>query len=99
MYACGLRASEAIGLELADVDLETGILRARGKGSKERLVPIGSTASRAVVAYLGRGRPRLAGDRDGAGAVPQPPRRPARPVRASTRSSSATRGPRGSTAR
>ena len=36
MYACGLRASEAIGLELADVDLEEGLLRARGKGSKER---------------------------------------------------------------
>jgi integrase/recombinase XerD len=63
MYACGLRASEAIGLEVGDVDLETGILRARGKGSKERLVPIGSAASRALVAYLGRGRPRLAGDR------------------------------------
>jgi integrase/recombinase XerD len=63
MYACGLRASEAIGLEVGDVDLETGVLRARGKGSKERLVPIGSTASRALVAYLGRGRPRLAGDR------------------------------------
>ena len=62
MYACGLRASEAIGLELGDVDLEAGILRARGKGSKERLVPIGSTASRALVAYLGRGRPKLAGD-------------------------------------
>ena len=48
---------------LVDVDLETGILRARGKGSKERLVPIGSAASRALVAYLGRGRPRLVGDR------------------------------------
>jgi integrase/recombinase XerD len=63
MYACGLRASEAITLELGDVDLETGILRARGKGSKERLVPIGSAASRALVAYLARGRPRLVGDR------------------------------------
>jgi integrase/recombinase XerD len=63
MYACGLRASEAIGLEVGDVDLETGVLRARGKGSKERLVPIGSTASRALVAYLSRGRPRLVGDR------------------------------------
>ncbi len=63
MYACGLRASEAIGLEIGDVDLETGILRTRGKGSKERLVPIGSAASRALVAYLSRGRPRLVGDR------------------------------------
>ncbi len=63
MYACGLRASEAIGLEIGDVDLETGVLRARGKGSKERLVPIGSAASRALVTYLSRARPRLAGDR------------------------------------
>jgi integrase/recombinase XerD len=63
MYACGLRASEAIGLSVGDVDLEDGILRARGKGSKERLVPIGSAAARALEAYLSRGRPRLAGDR------------------------------------
>jgi integrase/recombinase XerD len=63
MYACGLRASEAIGLEVGDVDLETGVLRARGKGAKERLVPIGSAASRAVVAYLTSGRPRLVGER------------------------------------
>jgi integrase/recombinase XerD len=63
MYACGLRASEATGLETSDVDLETGILRARGKGSKERLVPVGSAAGRALTAYLQRGRPRLAGDR------------------------------------
>ena len=63
MYACGLRASEATGLELSDLDLEAGILRARGKGNKERLVPIGSTAAAALTAYLKRGRPRLAGDR------------------------------------
>src|ERR671914_653458 len=44
MYACGLRASEATGLEVGDVDLEAGILRARGKGSKERLVPGGPAA-------------------------------------------------------
>jgi integrase/recombinase XerD len=63
MYACGLRASEAIGLEISDIDLEDGVLRARGKGSKERLVPIGSAASRALAIYLGRGRTRLVGDR------------------------------------
>jgi integrase/recombinase XerD len=63
MYACGLRASEAIGLDLNDVDLEDGILRARGKGAKERLVPVGSEASRALALYVSRGRPRLVGDR------------------------------------
>src|ERR687894_74660 len=63
MYACGLRASEAIGLEVGDLDLEEGILRARGKGSKERLVPIGSEAAQALRIYLERGRPRMVGDR------------------------------------
>jgi integrase/recombinase XerD len=63
MYACGLRASEAIGLEVGDLDLEAGVLRARGKGSKERIVPIGTAASGALAAYLQRGRPRLVGDR------------------------------------
>ena len=64
MYACGLRASEAIGLELADLDLEAGILRARGKGSKERLVPIGSKAVESLRSYLEQARPRLVGIRD-----------------------------------
>ncbi|MEA2379347.1 MAG: integrase/recombinase XerD [Thermoleophilaceae bacterium] len=59
MYASGLRASEAIGLELGDVDLEERVLRARGKGSKERLVPIGQAALRALATYLERGRPEL----------------------------------------
>jgi integrase/recombinase XerD len=59
MYACGLRASEAIGLELMDVDVEEGVLRARGKGSKERLVPIGQAALKALRTYLERGRPAL----------------------------------------
>jgi integrase/recombinase XerD len=63
MYACGLRASEAIDLETGDVDLDAGVLRARGKGSKERIVPIGSAAARAVTVYLARGRPQLVGDR------------------------------------
>jgi integrase/recombinase XerD len=57
MYACGLRASEAIRLELADVDLEEAVLCARGKGSKERIVPIGRDAVAALRAYCGRGRP------------------------------------------
>ena len=48
MYGCGLRASEAIGLEVGDVDLEHGIVRAQGKGSKERIVPLGGEAAAAV---------------------------------------------------
>jgi integrase/recombinase XerD len=59
MYACGLRASEAIGLELMDVDIQEGVLRARGKGAKERFVPIGQAALRALRIYLERGRPGL----------------------------------------
>jgi integrase/recombinase XerD len=61
MYACGLRASEAITLELGELDLEAGILRARGKGSKERLVPIGSKAIATLHTYLSQGRPCLVG--------------------------------------
>jgi integrase/recombinase XerD len=59
MYASGLRASEAIGLEVRDLDIEDRVLRARGKGSKERLVPIGGAALRALEQYLQRGRPGL----------------------------------------
>jgi integrase/recombinase XerD len=59
MYACGLRASEVIGLEVADVDLEEGLLRARGKGSKERVVPVGRAAVTAIRAYLTNGRAAL----------------------------------------
>ena len=63
MYACGLRASEVTGLLISDIDLEAGVLRARGKGSKERIVPIGRAARAALRAYLDRSRPRLAGER------------------------------------
>ncbi len=56
MYASGLRASEAITLGVGDLDLEEGVLRARGKGSKERVVPVGATAVAAVRTYLERGR-------------------------------------------
>ena len=46
MYGCGLRASEAIGLEIGDVDLRHGFVRPHGKGSKDRVVPLGSQAAR-----------------------------------------------------
>jgi integrase/recombinase XerD len=61
MYACGLRASEAVGLELGELDLDEGILCARGKGSKERLVPVGREAVSAMRAYYRSGRPELLG--------------------------------------
>jgi integrase/recombinase XerD len=64
MYACGLRASEAIELDVQDVDLRHGVLRARGKGSKERLVPVGREAIAAVRSYLQRSRPELVGLRE-----------------------------------
>lgn len=64
MYACGLRASEAIELHVGDVDLQAGVLRARGKGSKERMVPVGREAITAVAIYLRRGRPMLVGARE-----------------------------------
>ena len=59
MYACGLRASEAIALTLQELDLESGVLIARGKGSKERIVPVGSKARESLHAYLESGRPPL----------------------------------------
>jgi integrase/recombinase XerD len=59
MYACGLRASETIGLDVGDVDIKEGSLRARGKGSKERIVPVGGKAATALSAYLRGARPKL----------------------------------------
>lgn len=64
MYACGLRASEAIALKLSELDLEAGVLIAQGKGSKERIVPIGSKALETLRAYLGKARPALVGLHD-----------------------------------
>ncbi|MBO0769477.1 MAG: site-specific tyrosine recombinase XerD [Solirubrobacterales bacterium] len=64
MYACGLRASEAIGLELSAVDLEAGVLVAHGKGDKDRVVPIGSKALSALSDYMTRARPKLVGITD-----------------------------------
>jgi len=64
MYACGLRASEAISLKLADLDIESGVLIAQGKGSKQRLVPVGSKALETLNTYLKKARPQLVGIKD-----------------------------------
>ncbi|MGH2992851.1 MAG: site-specific tyrosine recombinase XerD [Solirubrobacterales bacterium] len=63
MYACGLRASEVVGLDVTDVDMQRGFVRAHGKGSKDRIVPLGRQASTAVKRYLQSGRPELVGAR------------------------------------
>lgn len=65
MYGCGLRASETTGLEATgSIDLRRGFLRAQGKGSKERIVPLGREAAAAVSRYLRSGRRELAGGSD-----------------------------------
>jgi len=61
LYATGMRVSELIHVRAADFDLELGIVRCFGKGSKERLIPVGKSALRAVEAYLRTGRGVLAG--------------------------------------
>ena len=53
-YSCGLRVSEAAGLNVFDVDADTGLVRVLGKGSKERIVPIGKKALNAISAYRQR---------------------------------------------
>lgn len=64
LYGCGLRASEVTGLDVRDVDLAGEFLRVRGKGSKERLVPILGTARHALASYLADGaRAELASHR------------------------------------
>jgi integrase/recombinase XerD len=59
LYATGIRVSEAVGLARSQLNLEVGYLRCIGKGGKERIVPIGSSALRASTAYLERLRPSL----------------------------------------
>ena len=55
LYGCGLRVSELVGLSLADLDLGSGLLRAFGKGAKERVVPVGRMAADALAAWLSPG--------------------------------------------
>ena len=60
VYSCGLRSAEAVGLDLGDVDLDREHLHVRGKGNKERLVPVGEEAAWLVARWLRDGRPQLA---------------------------------------
>ena len=63
MYACGLRVSELVNLPATAVNLRQGVLRVTGKGSKERLVPLGEEAQHWLERYLAAARPQLAGKR------------------------------------
>lgn len=65
LYGAGLRVSELVSLPLSGIDRVAGLLRVIGKGRKERVVPLGELAGRALDAYLERGRPALLGERRG----------------------------------
>jgi site-specific recombinase XerD len=60
LYSGGLRSAEAVGLDLADVDFEQEAIHVRGKGGKERVVPLGEEAAHHVALYLRAARPALA---------------------------------------
>lgn len=68
-YASGVRVSELIGLKVRDVDLQEGFAVVFGKGSKERLVPVGRAALQALVVYIREVRPRLARGQGSEGAL------------------------------
>jgi integrase/recombinase XerD len=59
LYACGLRVSELIDLTMSQVNLRQGVVRVMGKGSKERLVPLGEEAASWLARYLREARPQL----------------------------------------
>lgn len=59
LYACGLRVSELTGLKLSEINMRQGVIRIMGKGSKERLVPMGEEAIAWINRYLEEGRPEL----------------------------------------
>ncbi len=60
LYGTGARISEAVGLDVDDLDRSAGLVRLDGKGGTQRVVPVGSFATRAIASYLTRGRPELA---------------------------------------
>ena len=59
LYGCGARISEAVGLDVDELDLDSGTVKLLGKGGKERIVPVGTYARQAIDAYLVRARPVL----------------------------------------
>jgi integrase/recombinase XerD len=63
-YAGALRVSEIVSLKIEDVKLEMGCVLVRGKGDKERIVPLGRSAQEALSVYLRESRPKLAGERN-----------------------------------
>jgi integrase/recombinase XerD len=63
LYATGMRISELLNLRWEDFEVNLGVVRCRGKGSKERLIPVGKSALRALEAYVQRGRAPLAKER------------------------------------
>ncbi len=63
LYACGLRISELINLEVSQLSMQQGVLRVSGKGNKERLVPIGEAALEAVQHYIDYSRVELLGNK------------------------------------
>jgi len=65
LYATGIRVGELVGLDIDDVDRDRNVVRVLGKGSKDRSVPFGAPAARALDAWVRRGRPALIGPRSG----------------------------------
>jgi integrase/recombinase XerC len=65
LYAAGIRVSELTGLDIPDIDRQRRVLRVLGKGSKERVVPFGVPADRAIATWLERGRAQLSNEGSG----------------------------------
>ncbi len=63
LYSCGLRISEAVELTMSDLDFENSFIRVKGKGGKERIVPVGAEAVRLLKKYLKESRPDILGER------------------------------------
>jgi integrase/recombinase XerD len=75
LYAGGIRVSELTGLNVEDLSLDEGRILVRGKGDKERLVPLGRAAIAAITRYVERARPQLATSRNRAARLDKPRKR------------------------